>query len=174
MPMPNLALSPTGLLMAASCSFSNVMTDVARKHALDHRDPIPATFSIRVAVAAIFGLALLWRIVNGAQVVIRDGGALFGIAALRPAHIPEFLIYLAIDVLPITVHGSQPRNHRPLHSSLRTIVGRIYMNYATSWRRWHQEDARPSYNSTDWRTEAPAARSLFALEDEGDRLLVRP
>jgi drug/metabolite transporter (DMT)-like permease len=101
--MPNPALSPTGLLMAASCSISNVMTDVARKHALDRRDLIPATFWIRAAVAAIFGLALLWRIVNGAQVVIRDGGALFGIAALRPAPIPEFLIYLTIDVLLITV-----------------------------------------------------------------------
>jgi len=79
------------------------MTDVARKRALERRDLIPATFWIRIAVAAIFGLALLWRIVNGAQVVIRDGGALFGIAALRPAPIPEFLIYLTIDVLLITV-----------------------------------------------------------------------
>jgi hypothetical protein len=79
------------------------MTDVARKRALERRDLIPATFWIRAAVAAIFGLALLWRIGNGAQVVIRDGGALFGIAALRPAPIPEFLIYLTIDVLLITV-----------------------------------------------------------------------
>jgi hypothetical protein len=53
------------------------MTDVARKHALERRDSIPAMFWIRVAVAAIFGLAPLWRVVNGAQVVIRDGGALF-------------------------------------------------------------------------------------------------
>jgi drug/metabolite transporter (DMT)-like permease len=101
--MPNLALSPTGLLMAASCSISNVMTDVARKHALERRDLIPATFWIRVVVAALFGIALLWRIVNGATVVIRDGGALFGIAALHPAPIPEFLIYLLIDVSLITI-----------------------------------------------------------------------
>jgi len=101
--MPNLALSPTGLLMAASCSITNVMTDVARKHALERRDLIPATFWIRVAVAALFGLVLAWRIMNGAQVVIRDGGALFGIAGLHPAPILEFLIYLVIDVLLITV-----------------------------------------------------------------------
>jgi len=89
--------------MAASCSISNVMTDVARKHALERRDLIPATFWIRIVLAAIMGLVFLWRIGNGAQVVIRDGGALFGIAALHPAPIPVFLVYLTLDVLLITV-----------------------------------------------------------------------
>ena len=101
--MPNLALSPTGLSMAAACSLTNVMTDVARKHALDRRDLVPATFWIRLAVAALFGLVLLWRTVNGAPLVIRDGGALFGIASLHPPPILEFLVYLVIDVLLITV-----------------------------------------------------------------------
>ena len=47
--MAPLALSPLGLLLAAAMSVTNVFTDVARKHALDKRELIPATFWIRVA-----------------------------------------------------------------------------------------------------------------------------
>jgi uncharacterized membrane protein len=89
--------------MAASMSVTNVLTDVARKHALEGRDLFPVTFWVRTAVAAIFALVLLWRIaVSGATVSIRDGGPLFGIAALHLPPLPTFLIYLLIDVVLIS------------------------------------------------------------------------
>jgi len=46
---------------------------------------------------------LLWRVMSGNPIVIRDGGALFGIAGLHPDPVKEFLIYLVIDVLLITI-----------------------------------------------------------------------
>lgn len=101
--MPNLALSPIGLLMAAAMSATNVLTDVARKRALDKRDLVPVTFWIRIAVTVCFAVTLLWQISRGEPVVIRDGGALFGIAALHLAPLPTFLIYLVLDVALITV-----------------------------------------------------------------------
>ncbi len=100
--MANSALSPVGLLMAASMSVTNVLTDVARKRALEKRDLIPATLWIRIAVTIVFAAALLWQIAAGSPVVIRDGGALFGIAALHLAPVPTFLIYLTLDVALIT------------------------------------------------------------------------
>jgi drug/metabolite transporter (DMT)-like permease len=84
-------------------SVTNVFTDVARKHALDKRDLIPSTFWIRIAVAAVFVVALAVRIAGGATVVVRDSGPLFGIAALHPAPLPTFLIYLVVDVSLITI-----------------------------------------------------------------------
>ena len=84
-------------------SVTNVFTDVARKRALDKRDLIPATFWIRIAVAAVFVVALVVRVAGGASVVIRDSGPLFGIAALHPAPLPSFLIYLVVDVSLITI-----------------------------------------------------------------------
>src|SRR5215831_5659774 len=101
--MPSISLSPLGLVLAAAMSVTNVFTDVARKHALDKRDLIPATFWIRIAVAAVFVIALGVRIAGGATVAIRDSGPLFGIAALHPAPLPTFLIYLVVDVSLITI-----------------------------------------------------------------------
>ena len=68
---------------------TNVLTDVARKRALDGRDLIPATFWMRAAVTVCFGVVLLWQILRGTPVVIRDGGALFGLSRLHFAPIPE-------------------------------------------------------------------------------------
>jgi drug/metabolite transporter (DMT)-like permease len=100
--MPDSSLAPIGLAMAATMSITNVLTDVARKHALDGRDLVPATFWIRTAVAVVFALVLAWRIVvGGATIVIRDGGPLFGIAALHPNPLVTFLAYLLLDVLLI-------------------------------------------------------------------------
>lgn len=89
-------------MMAATMSVTNVLTDVARKHALHKRDLVPATFWIRTAVTVVFGLVLLWRIAWGATVVIRDGGPLFGLASMRLAPLPTFLIYLLLNVVLIT------------------------------------------------------------------------
>jgi uncharacterized membrane protein len=100
--MPNTALAPVGLLMAATMSVTNVFTDVARKHALKDRDLMPATFWIRTAVALVFAIVLLWRVAWGAQVVIRDGGPLFGIAAVHLSPVLTFMIYLVIDVIMIS------------------------------------------------------------------------
>ena len=69
--------------MAATMSVTNVLTDVARKRALEGRDLVTATFWIRSAVTTVFGIVLLYRIIGGAEVVIRDGGPLFGDEALR-------------------------------------------------------------------------------------------
>jgi drug/metabolite transporter (DMT)-like permease len=100
--MPNTALAPVGLLMAATMSVTNVFTDVARKHALEGRELIPATFWVRTAVAAVFAMVLLWRVAFGAVIAIRDVGPLFGIASLHPSPQITFLIYLVIDVSLIT------------------------------------------------------------------------
>jgi len=100
--MPNSALAPVGLLMAATMSITNVFTDVARKHTLEDRELIPATFWIRTAVAGVFGIVLLWRVLWGHQIVIRDVGPLFGIASMHPSPGVTFLIYLVIDVTLIT------------------------------------------------------------------------
>jgi uncharacterized membrane protein len=101
--MQDSSLAPIGLAMAATMSITNVLTDVARKHALDGRELVPATFWIRSAVAVVFALVLAWRIVvGGATVVIHDGGPLFGIAALHPSPLATFLAYLLLDVLLIT------------------------------------------------------------------------
>jgi drug/metabolite transporter (DMT)-like permease len=101
--MNPLTLSPLGLLLAAAMSVTNVFTDVARKHALEKRDLIPATFWIRLAVTAVFAIALAVRIAGGSAVEIRDAGPLFGIAALHPPPVPSFLVYLVIDVSLITI-----------------------------------------------------------------------
>ena len=87
--MPPLALSPIGLLLAATMSVTNVLTDVARKHALAKRDLVPATFWIRIAVAAVFVLVLVFRTLTGHPLEIRSPGV--------------FLIYLVLDVSLITV-----------------------------------------------------------------------
>src|SRR5262249_18728827 len=100
--MPTAALSSIGLLMAAAMSITNVLTDVARKRALQDRDLVTATFWIRTAVTSVFGIVLLYRLAGGAEVVIRDGGPLFGIESIHLAPIPTFLIYLTINVLLIT------------------------------------------------------------------------
>lgn len=100
--MPNTALAPVGLVMAATMSVTNVFTDVARKHALQDRELLPATFWIRTAVALLFGIVLSWRIVWGAHIVIRDGGPLFGIAALHLSPVATFMIYLVLDVIMIS------------------------------------------------------------------------
>ncbi|MBZ5623686.1 MAG: EamA family transporter [Acidobacteriia bacterium] len=100
--MPALALSPIGLMLASAMSVINVLTDVARKHALEKRELIPATFWMRVAVALVFVVVLLVQVLRGAVVTIRDGGPLLGIAWLHLAPIPTFLVYLALDVGLIT------------------------------------------------------------------------
>ena len=100
--MADSSLSPVGLLMAAAMSITNVLTDVARKHALQDRDLVPATFWIRTAVTVVFGIVLVYRMIGGTQVIIRDGGPLFGIAALHLSPLPTFLIYLTLNCLLIT------------------------------------------------------------------------
>src|SRR5258708_7357825 len=100
--MPALALSPIGLLLASAMSVINVLTDVARKRALNKRELIPATFWMRVAVALVFVVVLLVQVLRGAEVTIRDGGPLFGISQMHLAPVPTFLIYLTLDVGLIT------------------------------------------------------------------------
>lgn len=100
--MPDLALSPIGLMLASAMSVINVLTDVARKRALHKRELIPATFWMRVAVTLVFAVVLLVQVIRGGPIAIRDGGPLFGIASLHLSAMPTFLIYLTLDVALIT------------------------------------------------------------------------
>jgi len=70
--MGELQLAPIGLLLAAAMSIVNVMTDVWRKRALEGRDLFPATFWMRVAVAALFVAIALFRMATGHPVTIRE------------------------------------------------------------------------------------------------------
>jgi drug/metabolite transporter (DMT)-like permease len=96
--MPELTLSPIGLLLAAATSVSNVLADVSRKKVVDRNELVAATFWIRIFAALVFTIALVARLFSGTVPVIRDGGPLFGISAVTMAPIAVFLIYLAIDV----------------------------------------------------------------------------
>ncbi len=96
--MPELTLSPVGLLLAAATSVSNVLADVSRKKVVDRNELVAATFWIRIFAALVFTIALVARLFSGTVPVIRDGGPLFGISAMTTAPMAVFLIYLAIDV----------------------------------------------------------------------------
>ena len=96
--MPDLILSPIGLLLAAATSVSNVLADVSRKKVVDRNELVAATFWIRIFAALVFTIALVARLFSGTVPVIRDGGPLFGISAMTTAPMAVFLIYLAIDV----------------------------------------------------------------------------
>ncbi|HWB83874.1 MAG TPA: hypothetical protein VG675_07020 [Bryobacteraceae bacterium] len=101
--MPSSALSAIGLTIAAIMSGTNVVTDVARKKALHDRSLIPTTMWCRIVAEIVFVLALASRYLMGTPPVIRDGGALFGIASIHLSPIPTFIIYLVIDVLLVSI-----------------------------------------------------------------------
>lgn len=84
------SLSSAGLFLAGTMSLMNVLTDVARKRALEKRELNAVTFWTRIAVTAVFAIALGWRVLSGRPVVIRGGIALF-------------LFYLVLDVGLITL-----------------------------------------------------------------------
>ncbi|HTP86052.1 MAG TPA: EamA family transporter [Candidatus Acidoferrales bacterium] len=104
--MNTLALSPIGLLLAAAMSVINVLTDVCRKHALEKRDLLPATFWIRTAVAAVFCIVLAARVAGGAHVEIRGGVGLFtGLMALDVGLITIVtrLYFRALQISPLSM-----------------------------------------------------------------------
>ncbi|HKE21865.1 MAG TPA: EamA family transporter [Bryobacteraceae bacterium] len=84
------ALNPIGLSLAGTMSLMNVLTDVARKHALEKREINTVTFWTRIVVTAVFAIALAVHVVTGAPIVIRGG-------------VPLFLAYLVLDVGLITL-----------------------------------------------------------------------
>jgi drug/metabolite transporter (DMT)-like permease len=88
--MPSLSLNPIGLGLAGTMSLMNVLTDVARKHALEKREINTVTFWTRIAVTAVFAIALAVHVLTGSPIVIRGG-------------IPLFLAYLVLDVGLITL-----------------------------------------------------------------------
>lgn len=98
-----MSLSAIGLLIAAIMSATNVLTDVARKKAVEGRPLIPATLWCKIYAAAVFGIALAVRIFSGSPSVIRDGGNLFGLESIHLAPAPTFAIYLLLDVLLVSV-----------------------------------------------------------------------
>lgn len=56
-----------GLMIAASASVVNVVTDVCRKKAVVRNDLIASTFWIRTAAGVVFAAAFLWRIAHRMQ-----------------------------------------------------------------------------------------------------------
>ena len=101
--MPTRSLSAIGLTLAACMSGANVLTDVARKKALVQRSVIPATMWCRLVSAAVFAIALAWRIAAGHAVAIRDSGDLFGIAGWHLSPLATFFIYLFVDVFLVSI-----------------------------------------------------------------------
>ena len=83
-------LNPVGLGLAGTMSVMNVLTDVARKRALEKREINTVTFWTRIAVTVVFGIALAVHVATGSPVVIHGG-------------IPLFLLYLVLDVGLITL-----------------------------------------------------------------------
>jgi drug/metabolite transporter (DMT)-like permease len=84
------ALNPIGLSLAGTMSLMNVLTDVARKHALEKREINAVTFWTRIAVTTVFAIALVCHILSGSPMEIRGG-------------IVPFLLYLVLDVALITL-----------------------------------------------------------------------
>ena len=82
--MPDLTLSPAGLLMATAMSVTNVFTDVARKRALDGRELIPATFWMRVAVTVCFGVVETHELHRELMAKIIEQDQLFQIVDVSP------------------------------------------------------------------------------------------
>jgi len=104
--MNSLALSPIGLLLAAAMSVINVLTDVCRKRALEKRDLLPATFWIRIAVAAVFAIVLAVRVGGGARIEIRGGaGLFFALLVLDVALITivMWLYFRALQISPLSM-----------------------------------------------------------------------
>lgn len=101
--MSTRTISPAGLAVATAMSGSNIFTDVARKKAVLQRQMIPVTFWCELVAAFVYGLALWVRYLMGAHLVFHDGGNLFGIAALHLSPIWTYVIYLAIDVLIVSI-----------------------------------------------------------------------
>jgi drug/metabolite transporter (DMT)-like permease len=102
----NLDLSPIGLLLASAMSVINVLTDVFRKHALEKRDLLPATFWLRVAVAVVFAIVLGVRLANGAVIQIRGGTGLFlALMTLDVALITivMWLYFRALQISPLSM-----------------------------------------------------------------------
>jgi uncharacterized membrane protein len=97
------SLSPVGLMIAALMSSANVLTDVARKKALNNRALIPSTMWCRTVSAIVFAVALAFRIAAGHPLAIRDGGNLFGVAGWHLSPIATFFIYLFIDVVLVSI-----------------------------------------------------------------------
>ena len=101
--MNTLSLSGMGLALAAAMSATNVLTDVFRKKAFTGRQLAAATFWTRIIIAFLYAAVLFARMFLGARMRIRDGGPLFGLDAIHLAPIPTFIIYLALDVLLVTL-----------------------------------------------------------------------
>jgi drug/metabolite transporter (DMT)-like permease len=103
--MGELQLAPIGLLLAAAMSVVNVMTDVWRKRALDGRDLFPATFWMRVAVAAMFVAIALVRMASGHAITIRDPLAFAGYLVLDVSLITivMWLYFRALQISPLSM-----------------------------------------------------------------------
>jgi len=83
-------------------SVINVLTDVWRKHALEKRDLLPATFWIRVAVAAVFAIVLAVRVATGAQIEIRGGLGLFSALMVLDVALITVVMWLYFRALQIS------------------------------------------------------------------------
>jgi drug/metabolite transporter (DMT)-like permease len=92
-------LSSIGLVLAGATSASNVVKEVAAKKVVGSHDLVASTVCIRFFTALVFVATLAIRWQMGFVPVLRDGGALFGIASLHLDALVTYSIYLVIDVL---------------------------------------------------------------------------
>lgn len=91
-------LSLIGLLLATATSFTNVLTDVARKKALTKHDLIAATSCAKFFGAVAYAIVFAWRLAAEGPPTFKDSGPLFGFESLYFSPFVTFLIYLLIDM----------------------------------------------------------------------------
>lgn len=91
-----------GLLLATATSVVNVLTDVARKKALDRNELIAATACAKFFGAVAYTIVFAWRLSSAGMPTFRDSGPLFGFAGLHFSPFTSFLVYLAIDMAGVT------------------------------------------------------------------------
>ncbi len=96
-------LSTAGLIIAGVMSCTNVLMEVARKKAVTQRSLLPVMFWSHLFDALVFGLVLLVRRWHTSAITIQDAGNLFGIMGLHLAPLPTYCIYLAIDLLILSL-----------------------------------------------------------------------
>jgi uncharacterized membrane protein len=51
----------------------------------------------------VFGVVVISRLANGAQIVFRDGGALFGLGSIHLSPVATYFVYLLFDVVLVSI-----------------------------------------------------------------------
>src|SRR5260221_14052098 len=68
--MPDLSLSPVGLLLATATSVTNVFADVSRKKVMERQELVAATFWVRIFAALVLTVAIVAYAFSGSPPVV--------------------------------------------------------------------------------------------------------